>query len=152
METCFTLWICTCSKTVFCQHSQLKLFSVRALSYTSVYCSRFKIWNGQMYGDLKPTAPPPPPSLLRNENSWIIIFVSPKCKNEASVCIFPIIFCIGGTQPTQCMVKEALLWMQLLKPSLMLLVKTDSLATLSITYIFLQYTGTAGAGDMFSVN
>ena len=42
--------------------------------------------------------------------------------------------------------------MQLLKLSLMLLVKTDSLAALSITCIFLQYTGTAGAGDMFSVN
>ena len=42
--------------------------------------------------------------------------------------------------------------MPLLKPSLMLLVKTDSLATLCITCIFLQYTGTAGAGDMFSVN
>jgi hypothetical protein len=50
------------------------------------------------------------------------------------------------------MVKEALLLMQLLKPSLMLLVKTDSLVALSITCIFLQYTGTAGAGDMLSIN
>jgi hypothetical protein len=50
-----------------------------------------------------------PPHVVRDENSRIIIFVSPECKNEAGVCVFPIIFCISGIQLTQCMVKEALL-------------------------------------------
>jgi hypothetical protein len=30
IETCFTLWIRTCAKTMFHQHSQFKLFSVCA--------------------------------------------------------------------------------------------------------------------------
>ena len=75
METRFTLWICMCSMTVFCQHSQRKLFSVYALSYTSVYCSRFKIWDGHRCMVISSLLPPP---IVRNENSWILIFVSPE--------------------------------------------------------------------------
>lgn len=36
-------------------------------------------------------------------------YLFPECTVEAAVCIFPFIFCISGTQPTQCEVKEALL-------------------------------------------